>query len=215
MRKKSVKAIPKQLEGKISKIEKQKRGKKFNLYLDNAFAFSIYEDTLIKFNLAIDRELSEKETKKILEYDERTKATNSAYNLLGIRPRGKNELIKRLSEKYSPDLVKNIVSDLEKKGFLSDQAFCDFWLEAANRKLKSKRQIQFELYQKKIDPVEIEESIGKLDEDGEVLKAKKLLEKFQERYKNLPEKKHKQKLQNFLARRGFPWSVIREVINSE
>ncbi len=212
MRKKSVKTISKILNGRITKIERQKRGKKFNLYLDHAFAFSIYEDTLIKFNLKIDRELSKEETKKILEYDERTKATNSAYNLLRIRPRSKNEIKQRLSEKYSPDLVKNIVADLEKKGFLRDQDFCNFWIEAGNRKLKSKRQIQYELYQKKIDSSMIESILEKLDEEQEILKAKKILGKFQERYKDLPEKKQREKFQNLLARRGFSWEVIREVI---
>jgi regulatory protein len=212
LRKKSEKAIPKTTKGKISKIEKQKQGTKFNLYLDSAFAFSIYEETLIKFNLKVDRELSEEESQEILQYEEEVRSLNSAYNLLSIRPRSKAELSMRLSEKYPADLVQDIINNLEKKGLLSDKDFCDFWIKASNQKLKSKRQIQFELYQKKVDSNEIESALKSIDESGETAKAQEIISKFQERYQGLPEKKKKEKLQNILARRGFPYSIIKEVI---
>ena len=198
--------------GTITKIEKQKRGKKYNLYLNEAFAFSIWEDTLIKFNLSSDRKLAEKEVKEVLKYDEKAKAVNSAYNLLGIRPRSKEELKQRLSQRYPPDVVKKTIQALEKKKLLSDSSFCYFWVDVANRKLKSQRQIRFELYQKKVPEEKIQKALAGITNKQELEKAKKIVDKVKNRYRNFSEFERKQKLQNLLARRGFRWEIIKEVV---
>lgn len=197
--------------GKISRIEKQKRGKKYNLYLDDSFVLSVYEETLLEFSLRKETELSEEDISKIQEFDAKTKAYNYAYDLLSIRPRSSNELRERLFKKFSPFVAKLIVSDLQKKGQVSDEEFCRFWVGLACRKLKSKRQIRFELYQKKVDGSKIEEVLEEIDRKQETDKAQKLVDKFAKRYKEISKVKQNIKLKQMLIRRGFDWEVVNSI----
>ena len=213
MRKKFAKSTAKLLKGTISKIERQKRGKKYNLYLDGAFAFSVFEETILQFNLCSQQVLEEKEAKAILEFDQKNRALNQAYKLLGIRPRSQQEMQKRLEKNYSSEIVKELIAKLEEKKLLSDRDFTKFWLSASQYKLKSKKQIEYELYQKKVPETEIQQALTEITAEEELTKAKKLVEKIQARYQDLSEFSRKQKLINYLARRGFNWEVIREAVD--
>ena len=156
--------------------------------------------------------LAVKDTEKILDFDQKTRALNQAYNLLGIRPRSKAEIKERLSQKHDPDVVDEIIEKLEKKKLLSDAEFSRFWATAASRKLKSSRQIRFELYQKKVPEKDINEVLDTISEEQEIAKAQKLVEKVQGRYEKLSEFERKQKLQNLLLRKGYSWDIVKEII---
>ena len=212
MRKKFAKSTAKLLKGTISKIEKPKYGKKYNLYLDGVLAFSVFEETILKFNLRNQKVLQEKETQAILEFDQKNRALNQAYNLLGIRPRSQKEMQERLEKNYSSEIVQELLTKLEEKKLLSDRDFTKFWLSASKYKLKSKKQIQYELYQKKVPEEEIQKALGEISDEEEITKAKRLAEKIQARYQDLSEFSRKQKLQNYLARRGFTWEIIHQAI---
>jgi len=198
--------------GRLSKIEKQKRGCKFNLYVDDDLVFSIYEDTFIKFNLKKDQKLSKEKLQDICDFDQAVKACNSAYNLLGIRPRSKREIELRLIEKFPKKIVREVIDELEKKQLLKDSDFCNYWLRASNYKLKSKRQIEYELYQKHIDSKQIQNTLSSMTKEQELEKARKIVQKFQSRYSGISEINKKQKLQTLLARKGYSWSVIKDVV---
>ncbi|MFH1749516.1 MAG: RecX family transcriptional regulator [bacterium] len=211
MRKKSEKSTVILNNGKLSKIEKQKRGRKFNLYIDDTLVFSIYEDTFIKFNLKKGQEFSKEKLQDVYDFDQAVKACNSAYNLLGIRPRSKREIELRLGQKFPKKIVEEVIEELEKKQLLKDSDFCNYWIDTSNYKLKSKRQIEYELYQKHIDSKQIQSTLSSITEEQELEKARKIIQKFQSRYSSISELEKKQKLQNLLARKGYPWSVIKEV----
>ncbi|MFC1656436.1 RecX family transcriptional regulator [Patescibacteria group bacterium] len=211
MRKKLEKSTLILNKGTLSKIEKQKRGRKFNLYIDDVLVFSIYEDTFIKFNLKKYQKLSKEKLHEIYEYDQLIKAVNSAYNLLSIRPRSKREIELRLSQRFSKEIVQKVTKELQRKQLIQDEDFCNFWVSSSNYKLKSKRQIEYELYQKNVDPKQIHEALNKFTEGQEIEKAKQLIRKYKSRYSEISEIAKKQKMQNLLARKGYTWSVIREV----
>lgn len=199
--------------GRITKVEKQKRGKGINLFLDNAFAFSICQETFLKFVPKADQNLSNKEAQEILDFDQKVRATNQAFNLLGIRPRSRKELEFRLLQKYSPEIAEKVLADLEKKKLILDKDFSNFWTESSTRKLKSRRQIRYELFLKHIDSKTVDETLKQISDKQEVDKAKKLVEKIKDRYKNLSEFERKQKLQSYLARRGYDWETIKSLFN--
>ncbi len=198
--------------GKLSKIEKQKRGRKFNLYIDDILVFSIYEDTYIKFNLKKNQNIRKKELQDIFDFDQTVKANNSAYNLLGIRPRSKREMELRLGQKFPNTIVTQVIQNLEQKQLIKDSDFCKYWVDSSNYKLKSKRQIGYELYQKNIDQKKIQDVLSCITEEQELEKAITIVTKTKSRYSGISLVKKKQKLQNLLARKGFVWSVINKVV---
>lgn len=206
---------PKRLSGKLTKIEKQKRGSKYNIYLDEAFAFSVWEDTLVKLKVSTGDLLTEKDTKAILRFDMTADARNSALRLIGVRPRSVAELRFRLEMRYEPETVSKTIKKLIDIGLLSDEEFVRFWLSNSQSRLRSKRQIIYELRQKRVDEELIDSMVNAIDSQSEKDKAVRLVAKYHKSHPKLVGYELKQKITAFLARKGYGWDDIRAVIESE
>lgn len=151
--------------------------------------------------------------KKDKDLEER--AREYAFLLLKFRPRSERELWERLKKKkFSPEIIKMILSFLKDKNFIDDDYFAKSWIDSRLKKPFGIRKIIGELKQKGIDREIIETQINRIKknyvESDIVLEvAKKRLERF----KGLDPQKSKMRLWGYLIRRGFSGDSITEVIN--
>lgn len=200
----------------VTAIEPQKRKKgRFNVYVDGEFAFGLDEKILADEKLKIGQNLAQKRIEKIISEYELAKILDKVYRFLSFRPRSKKEIEQYLSKKGIGEEEKKIVlKKLEKAGFVNDLAFAKFFVESRVKfRPKGKRLIAAELAQKGIDKDTINQVLSET-QTSEIDLAKVAISKKLERFLKLPELGAKQKISQFLARRGFSWETIKTIIDS-
>lgn len=201
---------------KITKIEKQKKRKdRFNVYADDEFVCGLSEDTIIDEALSIGQEIDQKEIEKLVEKDQSAKAFDKAIRFLGYRARTEKEVKdKLLAKEFDEKVIKKTIGKLKEMGYLSDIEFTQSWVkDRINTKPEGKKLLQIELRQKGIEDKMAKEQLEKLvDEKTEEVMAKKALNKALKQYNKLPSREKKQKITAYLARRGFDWQLIKELL---
>jgi regulatory protein len=147
--------------------------------------------------------------------EEIEKAKQAAFRLLSYRIRSCQELADKLKEKgFSKEVVKTVVKDLKRIDYLNDSDFSKEFVESRLiHNPKGKKLLRYELIQKGVESKIIDKVIEeKIPPEKEENIAKVLARKVWNRKKGLEENKRKMQTYNYLARRGFPISLIVETI---
>lgn len=200
----------------ITKIENQKKNaKRWSIYIDDEFAFGISEDTLLKFGLRVKDDITEDSIQEIKSFDEYIFAKKTAFDLLAYRIRSIAEIRDKLkTKKISVQTIEKTIEHLQALGLLNDEQFA---LQLVNEKISGKpvgkQVLRQKLYQKGIRK-EIAEKV--LDEVFSKVDEKKLaltsFKKYFPKLADLEKNKKKKKAFDFLARKGFDFDIINEVI---
>lgn len=207
----------------ITEIVPQKKNKdRFNIFLNDKFAFGISNFTLLENNLKVGKDLSTTDIEKITKKEELAKLIELATNYLSFRPRSEKEvtdyLVKKIASRENikwnqakeSQLIPLVIAKLKKYQYINDKDFAKWWLESRIRsRPRSLRQIKVELRKKGINP-EILESIPQKPLN-EVEIAKKALTKKVKRWQMLSPIDFKKKIYQYLLSRGFDYEIVREV----
>jgi regulatory protein len=134
--------------------------------------------------------------------------------LLNYRLRSKKELTVALLDKgYLIGEVNQALEQLEAVGLIDDPRFAQLLAETRVSVSRRGRQaIFFELLKKGVAKDLIETTLGQLDEEAELEAARSLAESRLRQWRSLEPLKRRQRLLSLLQRRGFPSSVIRQVV---
>jgi len=200
---------------KITKIELQERNKKrFNVYIDDIYSFSVHEDVLIAHKLFKDKEVDEDELKRILFAEERNKCWQKALKYLNYKQRSVKELRQHLlKESFSKEQVDYTLERLIEKEFINDELYAERFIKRrVDFNPKGKKLLKIELQQKGISEAIINQSLENIDFEHEYRLAHNLLEKKQSLVKG-KNKENLRKIANFLERRGFSYDVIIKILN--
>ncbi len=207
----------------VSSIEPQKKKKeRFNVFVDGKFRFGLDAGALVKSRLKIGQKISEKEIEKLIFENETNKLVEKALHFLSFRPRSESEVRKRLKSKtlhssffihHSPDeVIDTVFQRVKRLGYINDEEFTKWWVEQRQtHSPRGARLIKSELYQKGISQ-EIMDKVLPEDEEGEIERALKAAKKKLRAY-DLKSRESRQKMSQYLARRGFDWEVIKETLN--
>lgn len=143
-------------------------------------------------------------------------ARKAALRLLKYRPRSEKELEQRLRLKKIPaQLVELVLGELKKTSLIDDARFAKIWTQDRLKKGYGPRRIEKELNEKGLDRQII---AGSIKNARTFLNASpvlnELLEKRLRRFKKQDDRlKTKQKLFNYLYRRGFELDHVRRYID--
>ena len=202
---------------KITRIKQQKDKNRVNIYLDDKFGFGVTLEELLKLGLKTDQELTDDQIKNIKEKDNKAKAYGNAIRFTTIRPRSEKEVelwFKR--KKIEGKTAKTVLQKLKKLELVNDLEFAKWWVEQRLQfRPKSKLALKVELQQKGVDREITEQVLSQVSPEGEEEMARRIARKKLSRLSGLSEKKLKQKLTEYLARRGFSWNIIRNIVDSE
>lgn len=203
----------------ITDIKPQKRKKRFNIYLDGKFSFGLDADTLVKSGLKINQEISQEEIEKLVKENEFVKVYDRVLKFLSYRPRSEKELQDWFRKKnVGEETQKMIVKKLQKLGYLDDKEFVNWWIgQRMAFKPMGKRLLAMELRKKGISQEVIDEQLNNLtiEQFGEKKLAEKVAEKKLKSLKQYSGLELRQKLYTALARRGFSWETIKEVLDEK
>lgn len=201
---------------KITNIEKQKNNnKRFNIYLDNEYAFSVHEDVIVSYRLLVNKEVDEEELMKIIIAEEENKIWQKALRYLSYKSRTEAEVKKYLQKNsYELALIEIILTKLKEHNMLNDDAYAkQFVSQRVNFNPKGKKLLAFEMKSKGIDSLTIQNALEAYDQDQEYQIAKELVEKKLKQLVKEDWQQTKAKIGIFLQRKGFSYEVIMKVIN--
>jgi regulatory protein len=200
---------------KITKISVQQKNKeRFNIFLDEEYAFAVYESTLLKYQLIKGKELDELDIEEILYSDQINKAYLSAVHYLSFRMRTEKEIGVYLKEKeIEPFVIKEIIVKLKEQSYLNDAEFAVAYVRTqVQTTLKGRQVISQELVEKGVAKNTIEDALMEYSEEEELEHAIKLVHKYSPKYKNDAFKIMIQKVEQALMRKGYSFSVIKVAI---
>lgn len=203
------------MAGIVTAVEVQaKRRNRVNVYLDRTFAFGLTNLVAEQAGLRPGLFLTDEQIERLLSTEAFQQAMDSALNFLSYRPRSESEVRRNLLRKKTPpSLVDQVLERLKSSGLVDDTAFARYWAE--NRETfspRGQRLIKAELRQKGVGQETIQETIdaGEMDEEGG---AYRVAQKKARSLRGLDRQVFWQRLSGHLARRGFDYEVIREVVS--
>ncbi|KKK36548.1 recombinase RecX [Mesobacillus campisalis] len=199
----------------ISKIVLQKHNKeRYSIFTDSGagevYAFSVDEDVLIKYQLKKGMELDESAVADMLFQDDIRKAYNAAVHYLSHRMRSEGEVREYLQKKeISEPVIQEAVDKLYQFNFLNDEEFAlAFVRTQMNTTDKGPEVVKMDLKQKGLSGTIIERALKEYPLDVQVEKAVQLGRKYAAKNQKDSSRILKQKLEQLLIRKGYPFQVI-------
>jgi regulatory protein len=181
-----------------------------NVFLDGDYAFSLaYKHANL---LTVGQGLSLSEMDNLLEADQVDKAYEKAIRFIEYRPRSVLEVHDRLV-RYGVEIkvIEKVTIRLQVENVLNDTKFAMLWVE--NRRAfrpRGKLLLHKELVEKGINDSDIENALSEVDELPDALQ---LVYSKLSKYDGLSSDSFRNKIWSLLARRGFDYSVINDVIS--
>lgn len=195
---------------KITRIAAQiKNPNRVSIFVDGKYSFSLNLDELLETKLKNNQELTSPELKKLQQLSSDGKLRMRAFEWLMIRPRSSRELKDYLRKKQASDeLAERIIADAKNRNYQNDTSFAVWWVEQRrNGKQRSARYITQELASKGVSREIITEVLADNETtDVDTLRILVAKKRRSARYAD------EQKLIEYLARQGYSFSLIKEVL---
>ncbi|HSX40199.1 MAG TPA: RecX family transcriptional regulator [Candidatus Saccharimonadales bacterium] len=158
--------------------------------------------------------------------EEFEKYFNKALRFLSYRPRSEKEIRDNLkfksrksrkkADEVDEVIIDRIINQLKELKFVDDEQFTRWWIEQRSEfRPKSMRIIKMELKQKGIDQDTIVQVLQnpEFKVQNDLDKAKSLVQKQLRKYERFEPLERKQKLAQYLGRRGFDWETIKQAVD--
>lgn len=195
---------------KITAIEPQKRDpNRVNIYLDGEYAFGVARITAAW--LRVGQEIDQQKIEKLQADDLRERAYQQAMLFLSYRARSEEEIRKNLRKHEMPEaIIEETLEKLRRDRLADDGQFAQMWVENRTTfRPRSKRAMTIELKQKGLQEQAIQSALEAVDDEALAYEA---AVKRARRLEGLQWPDFRKKLSEFLARRGFSYSVIAPVV---
>lgn len=175
----------------ITKISTQKKNtERFNIFLDEKYAFSVDADVLVKFELKKGKELDDLDIIEIQYGDEVKKGFNRALEFLSYRMRSTKEVEDHLKKKeISAPVIAEVIHKLNDYKYLNDQEFAAAYVSTHKKTNGKGPDVLFrELRAKGIDDDTIKEALSSFSFEDQTREAVKHVEKLLKKDKNFQQK---------------------------
>ncbi len=201
--------------GLITKIEQQKQQKhRFNIYINDEYAFSVHEDVLVKFRLMKGRMVDTGDIETISAEEEFQKAYHKALLYLARKLRSTQSMRVHLESKgFEAGIIDQVIGRLLDEKLLDDHLYAEQLVRhRIMHQKKGKRWVQQELSQSGIDSEAVAAAMNHIDTEAEFEIASQLAAK---KWRSLRGdlKGKKQKTVMYLARRGYGYDLIHSILS--
>lgn len=201
------------MAGQITGLRFQKQNPdRVNVYLDGEFAFGL--PAIEAARLRVGQYLSDADIARLQAADQMQRAYDRAVQYLSFRPRSTAEMRSYLMRTVGDEAtVEAVLNKLTEQGYLNDAEFACYWVENREKfRPKGARALRQELREHGLDRETIEAALADVDDTASALAiARPRGQRMADLAATAPEL-FRRKLSDFLARRGFEYEVIREVV---
>ncbi|MCF6514823.1 recombination regulator RecX [Lactobacillus sp. S2-2] len=199
----------------VTKITTQKRKGRFNVYVNNSYAFPVSEDVMLKFHIYKDMELDEKMISDIKDADDFSKLYNYAVNFLSYQLRTEKEISDKLKvETDNQEKIDMVIDRLKELNLLSDKNYAESYVRSIkNEGNKGPKSIYQNLNKKGIENQVIEDAINNFyTEDDIHANASQQAYKIYQKNQRYPYNKKIEKIKTTLMQKGYEFDIINQVI---
>ncbi len=199
---------------KILKYVKQKDGI-YKLVLDNNKNVKIHEDLILKYNLLVNKELTDELLIELEQENQKYDVYNIAVKYIKTKLRSIKEMYDYLEKKgIAKTDSKQSIDLLIKQGYLNDEIYTKALInDRINMSYYGPNKIKKELNDKGISKELIENYIEIFDEEQQLEKINKLVERQLKSNRNKSGNILKTKIQIYLNNLGYDNKLIFEVLN--
>lgn len=151
-----------------------------------------------------------------MQNKELSRAKNSAYRYLALRPRSRAEVEKKLQDReFPPEVVRSVIEHLIRLGYLDDAKFAVQWASSRIRlRGFGRRRIEQELRTRGVSREVIQEALeGVFDESPEIEIARREAGKKLKGLGRYEPDVRRRRLAGHLERRGFPAGIIHAILH--
>ena len=195
----------------ITAIEAQKNNpNRVNVYLDGEFAFGLAR--IVAAWLKTGQRLEDDKVASLEADDTREQAFQQALLFLSYRVRSEAEIRQNLRKHETPEaVIEETLERLRQARLTDDDQFARAWVENRSTfRPRSRRALAMELRQKGLSGEAAQSALAGVDEEALAYEAAR---KRVNRLKGLEWTDFRKKLSEFLARRGFPYTVIAPTVS--
>lgn len=199
----------------ITKVSAQRKPGRYNIFLDNKYAFSASEKTVAEFVLLKGKEMSADDVEKVRQFDADAKASDLAAHFLSYEPRTVYEVLQYLNEhNISPAAANSAVQELTELGYLDDQQYVKLFLKN-NFRVGSDgpKSLARKLKNKGVDPDLSAQIIEDVNQDDWLEIGKRVVKSMRHQSGKISERELKRKMQVKLMSHGFDSSLAKAVID--
>lgn len=188
----------------------QHNSQRVSIDLDGEFAFGLSRITAAWLKTG-DR-LNEERITSLLQQDALEVAYQQAFRLLTHRLRSEGEIRGRLGDKgYTEEQIDLVIEKLRSENIVKDERFAKAWVESRNEfHPRSQRLMKRELSTKGVNETIIETALGQSETDEKL--ARQAGDQFARHLTGLDKPTFTRRLSGFLARRGFSYPIITQVV---
>lgn len=187
---------------------------KYKVDLDGQFAFVLYKGELSKYGVKEGAELTEEKVEEIYNTVLLKRAKKRAMHLLEDMDRTEAGLREKLRQGlYPAEITEKAIEYVRSFGYLNDARYAENFI-LSRRNSKSKKEIHALLLGKGISDEEISIAFESCYGDQEEQEAvRRILEKKRVNLMSADDREM-QKIYGYLARKGFRYETIRQVIQN-
>ncbi len=204
---------------RITRIESQKKNpRRKNIYADGEFMIGVSDETLLRAGLRTGDEIDEGRIRALARDEEISGVRKAALRFLSHRPRTAREIRDKLrSEEFGDADIEQTINSLKQSGLVNDADFARMYIsDALSAKATGKNLLRRKLLllgvEKEIVDQALRNAFATVDQEAEALEAgRQFLKKSLATHKPAQPHRIRQRLANFLARRGFSWDTIETV----
>lgn len=173
----------------------------------------IHSEIIRKYNVAKGMELSEEEADRLIYENDLRRARERALYLMESRDHSYRELFDKLEKNYSEDICFEVCNRLAEIGVINDRRYAEkLCRQLFEVKKLGRYRVKQEMRLKGLGSEIIEEAMENFSEEDEPFeRLEKLVEQKYERY--LTDRRGVEKVKNALARKGYSFGEIKEVLD--
>lgn len=198
----------------ITKVSTQKRKGRYNIFLDDQYAFSVSEKTLTEYRLFKGIELDDDQIKKIKQADLDSKATELAMSFLSYQPRSMKEVSDYLEKhEIAPEAISNALQTLNELGYVDDKSYSELFIKNNLQVGKEgPKSIKQKLSRKGVDPLVIEDALSEFDNSDWQDAGIRLIHSLTHQTGKLASREIKRKASTKLLSHGFSSDMTNEIV---
>lgn len=187
---------------------------KYKIFLDGKFAFLLYKGELSRFHIREGEELTEEALNKIYSDVLMKRAKLRALHLLSDMDRTENALREKLRlGLFPPEIIEKAVEYVKSFGYLNDARYAENFIRS-RQGVKSRKEIRSILLQKGLTPEMIDNAFESCSDEGSEEDAVIRIMKKKKFDPENADDKEIQRMYGYLARKGFSYATVRQVIQN-
>lgn len=199
----------------ISKIEPQKRRGRYNVFINDQFAFGVDEEVLLRFELKKGLHITTELQKKIENEESFYKAYSRVLNYLSYSLRTEKQICDYLAKHELNHFEDRIIEKLKAVKLIDDLIYAESYVRTmANVNQKGTRNIIQDLKMRGVSENEILDALEEYPEEQQLENAIQLAEKKWAKTKKSSTFDSIQKTKQYLVNKGYSFEIADQAIEA-